>query len=508
MKRRQFLGRTLSTLAAPALVNGFALKGFAANTLLHRVLTAAPPMNDHVLVMVRLAGGNDGLNTVIPLDQYANYLNARTNIAIPQNRILPLSGLATTGLHPSMTGMQSMFSEGQLGIVQSVGYPNPNFSHFRATDIWLTGSASEEILLSGWAGRYLSYEYPDYPNGYPNSFMPDPPAIQIGSVSSPAFQGSSVNMGMSISDPTNFYNLINGVEDPLPPGRAGNELAYIRTVVKQTQQYSTVIKDAALRVNQQGTYPDTSLAAQLKIVARLIKGGLKTRVYMVEHKGFDTHSLQADPTDTTTGEHAVLLGQLSDAVKAFQDDLAFLQIENRVLGFTFSEFGRRIKSNASGGTDHGSAAPMFIFGTKANASVLGTSPDIPVNASVNDNIPMQHDFRSVYASLLQQWLCVRNTDLQEVMLQQFSTLPIVEALTCNTTTYVFTGNGYWSDPANWMNQQVPPTVLSGNAEIVIQPAPGGRCILNQGRSQQVINGARIEVKAAKDLVIEGNLVTQ
>jgi uncharacterized protein (DUF1501 family) len=507
MKRRDFIGKALTTAVIPTLVSGFSLKGFAADTLLHRVLASAPPMNDHVLVMVRLTGGNDGLNTVIPIDVYANYFNARTNIAIPENRILALNGMSTMGLHPSMTGMQTMYNEGKLGIVQSVSYPNPNFSHFRATDIWMSGSNSNEVLTSGLAGRYLNYEFPDFPNGYPNSGMPDPLAIQIGSVTSMALQGPTVNMGMSISDPTNFYNFLNGVEDPLPANNAGKELAYIRSVVKQTQQYATVIKDAALRVTQQVAYPsNNSLAAQLKIVARLVKGGLKTRVYMVEHKGFDTHSLQTDATDTTIGAHANLLGALSEALKAFQDDLNFLQIEDRVAGMTFSEFGRRIKSNSSGGTDHGAAAPLFIFGKKANTTVLGTTPNLPVTATVNDNIAMQYDFRSVYASLLDQWLCVRPTDLQEIMLQNFQILPIIESLSCNTTTYVFNGNGYWSDTANWLGGIKPPTNVFGNAEIIIQPQVGGKCILDKAIYQTVSNGARLIVKSAKSFVVEGDFI--
>jgi len=506
MKRRNFIGRALGATAATTLLNGFSLKGFAASTMLHRVLASAPPMNDHVMVIVRLTGGNDGLNTVVPIDVYANYYNARTNIAIPENRILPLTGVSTMGLHPSLTGMQTMYNEGKLGIIQAVGYPNPNFSHFRATDIWMSGSDSDEIVTSGWGGRYLEYEYDAFPNGYPNSSMPDPLAIQIGSSASFALPGATVNMGMSISDPTNFYNFLNGVEDPLPPDNAGKELSYIRSVVKQTQLYSTVIKDAALNVTQQGPYPaNNAVAAQLKIVARLIKGGLKTRIYMVEHKGFDTHSLQTDPADTTIGNHASLLAGLSQAVKAFQDDLQFLQIEDRVVGMTFSEFGRRIKSNSSGGTDHGAAAPLFVFGKKVNAAVLGTTAAIPASVTTNDNIAMQYDFRSVYASLLEQWLCVRPTDMDEIMLQNFQSLPIIESGNCNTTTYVFIGNGYWSDAANWKNNAIPPTDITGDTEIIIDPVEGGKCILNQSRSQRVGPGARIIVKPAKEFVTEGDL---
>jgi uncharacterized protein (DUF1501 family) len=153
-------------------------------------------------------------------------------------------------------------------------------------------------------------------------------------------------MGMSISDPVNFYNLINGVQDPAPSSPAGFELTYIRTVARQSQQYADIIKTAALRVTSQSTYPtNNSLADQLKIVARLVKGGLKTRVYMVSIGGFDTHSTQVNQTDTTTGTHANLMKLVSDAIKAFMDDLKFLGVQKRVYGMTFSEFGRRIKSN-------------------------------------------------------------------------------------------------------------------------------------------------------------------
>ena len=236
---------------------------------------------------------------------------------------------------------------------------------------------------------------------------------------------------MSISNPTSFYNLLNGVEDPAPNTPAGKELKYLRLVSKQTQQYAAVVKDAAAKVPVQGTYPaNNSLADQLKIVARLVKGGLKTRLYMVSYGGFDTHSLQVNPADTTIGSHANLLKNISDAIKAFQDDLKGLGVDERVVGMTFSEFGRRIKSNSSGGTDHGAAAPMILFGKNVTNAVWGNSPEIPTNASVNDNIPMQYDFRSIYASLLENWLCVKNSDLQIIMLKNFQNIPLVNSATC------------------------------------------------------------------------------
>jgi len=447
MKRRDFLRTTVPATILPAVINGFSLKAFAAESPLAQLLYGATP-TDHVLVIVQLSGGNDGLNTVIPLDEYTNYFNARSNIAIPEASVLKLTD--KTGLNPAMTGMKALYDDGKLGVVQAVGYPTPNFSHFRATDIWMSASASDEVLISGWAGRYLNYEFPNFPVGYPNSDMPDPLGIQIGSTTSLTFQGPSVSTGMSISNPTSFYNLLNGIEDPAPNTPAGKELKYVRLVAKQTSQYTTVVKAAADKVTQQAAYPTPNpLADQLKIVARLIKGGLKTRVYMVQYGSFDTHSLQTTTTDTTTGTHANLLKNVSDAIKAFQDDLKFLGIEERVVGMTFSEFGRRIKSNSSVGTDHGAAAPLFLFGKNVIPAVLGTNPVLPVNATVNDNIPMQYDFRSVYASLLENWLCVKNADLQQIMLKNFQNLNIVNNAGCKLINPNTSGNSYleiWGTP--------------------------------------------------------------
>jgi uncharacterized protein (DUF1501 family) len=430
MKRRDFIKNTVPAVTIPGLIGGYSIKAFAENSALGSLMGLAEDTN-HVMVLIQLSGGNDGLNTVIPLDIYSNYYNARTNIALPENKILKLNGNNKTGLNTAMTGLQSMYNEGMVSIIQAVGYPTPNFSHFRATDIWMSASDSNQYVNTGWAGRYLNQQYPNFPTGYPNSTMTDPLGIQIGSVTSLTFQGPSVNLGMSISNTSSFYNIINGVQDPAPNNNAGKELKYIRNIARQTQQYATVIKDAAAKVTQQSTYPtNNSLADQLKIVARLIKGGLKTRVYMVNTGGFDTHSVQVNTTDTTTGTHANLLGNVSNAIKAFQDDLKFLGVDDRVVGLTFSEFGRRIKSNASMGTDHGAASPMFVFGKKVNGGVVGNSPNIPVNASVNDNIPFQYDFRSVYASIFEDWFCLDNNTIQSLMLKNFQRLPIIDGADC------------------------------------------------------------------------------
>lgn len=436
MKRRDFLAHTIPAAALlPELINGLPVRAMNRLSPLVQALMAGTTQTDHVLVLIQLSGGNDGLNMVIPLDRYTDYANARSNIAIPENRVLTLSGITGAGLHPAMTGLQSMFAEGRAKLINSVGYPQPNFSHFRATDIWMSASNSTQEVYSGWAGRYLNYEYPNFPDGYPNTDMPDPLAIQIGSTTSLTFQGPSMNMGMSITNPNSFYNLIHGTTDPVPDTPAGKELRFIRDVNRQTQKYATVIKNAAAAVTQQVTYPtNNSLGDQLKIVAKLIKGGLKTRVYMVSFGGFDTHSVQVNNTDKTTGNHANLLQKVSDAIRAFQNDLIFLGVDDRVMGMTFSEFGRRIKSNSSVGTDHGAAAPMFIFGSKVDPGMLGTTPVLPAVATVNDNIPMQYDFRSVYATLMQNWFCLDKPTVDSLfppgINNALQELPLVKSGSC------------------------------------------------------------------------------
>jgi len=412
VKRRSFIRNTA------AVLGGFALQPYTSPF----VRALANDNTDNVLVLIQLGGGNDGLNTVIPLEYYSEYYKARPNIAIPQNSIIRLND--KTGLHPAMNSMRAMYDEGLVAIVQGVGYPKPNYSHFRSTDIWMSASDSEESVPSGVFGRFLNAQYPGFPFGFPNSDMPDPLAIQIGYTTPLMLQGPAAGMGVCITNPDYFYNLLNGVEEPVPDTEWGNELEYVRLVKRQTEQYGTVIKQAAARVSMQGNYPSNELGGQLKIVARLIKGGLKTRVYVVGLNGFDTHANQP-------GVHAYLLQSMSDSIKAFMDDLKGLGIEERVVGMTFSEFGRRIKTNASMGTDHGAASPLFVFGKNVRGGLVGSNPVLPVNVNVTDNIPLQHDFRSVYSSILSDWFCVNSTDLETIMGgKTFESLPLIASSSC------------------------------------------------------------------------------
>ncbi len=416
------------------LINGLPVSTYGESPLL-QLLARGAATSGRVLVLIQLNGGNDGLNTVIPLDQYSALSAARSNILIPQASVLKLTGTNLTGLNPAMTGIRDMYDNGLVNIVQGVSYPDPNFSHFRATDIWNTASDANQYLNTGWLGRYLDNSYSGFPSGYPNTTMPDPLAIQIGTGVSPVVNGPNVSMGMAISDINSFYNIVNGTVNPAPNTPAGHELTFIRYISQQTQQYTSVIQAAAGNAANLSTkYPATgnSLSDQLKIVARLIAGGLQTPVYVVSMGSFDTHALQVDPTDHTVGTQATLLGQLSTAVNAFYDDLKLLNVDNRVAAMTFSEFGRRILSNASGGTDHGTSEPVMVFGPGVNPGFIGTNPVIPASVTVNDNLAIQHDYRDVYSAVLSDWFGVTPQVLSNVLLQQFTILPIFRKTTTPT----------------------------------------------------------------------------
>ncbi len=414
----------------PFGVNGFRLAAYGRSPLLAPVLAGgAPP--DRALVLIQLNGGNDGINTLIPLDQYGTYDNLRTNIAIPEDRVLRLTD--RTGLHPAAMGLRTLYQDGKLCIVQGVSYPNPNLSHFRATDIWLTASDYNEYLSSGWMGRYLDMEFQEYPSGYPNEEMPDPLAIQIASVASIGFQGPSQSMAVTLQDPNTFYRLVSGStsggQDEVPQTPAGRELSYIRQIGDQSIRYAARVKAAADRAqNRSSLYPPSSarntLADQLKVVARLIAGGLKTRIYLVSMGGFDNHSSQVASGDTTTGTHATLLGNLAAAALAFQDDLELLGAGHRVIGMTFSEFGRRVASNGSLGTDHGTAAPMFLFGSMVRPGIVGTNPSLTDLTS--GNLKTQYDYRNVYAAVLNQWFGVPVADMNAVLLRSFEPLELIQ----------------------------------------------------------------------------------
>lgn len=443
MKRRSFL-KTSSLLAAPLIINGIPVSGAPkTGSSMLDALAQATYGCGKILVIVQMNGGNDGLNMVFPLDKYDQLQTARTNLLMPQNAIANLNNNATTGLHPAMPEMKNLYNEGKLMIVQGVSYANPSFSHFRATDIWFSASGSNTTLNSGWLGRELDTQYAGFPSGFPNSDMPDPLAIQIGSTLPFSLQGPSINMGYNVPNPTALLNVINGITDAAPNNDYGRELSFLRLMKDQSNAYRVVIQNAYnVAQSQAATYPtNNSLADQLKIVAKLINGGLKTPVYIVNHpNSHDTHEGQVDVNDKSTGLHANILGVLSKAIGAFQTDLGLMGKDDKVTGMTHSEFGRRVKSNASVGTDHGTAAPVMFFGAALNTNpaavagtanpvpgMIGTSPILPTTIDNNTLLPMQYDFRQLYASVMQDWLCLSATDTDNVLGSSYARLPIFKS---------------------------------------------------------------------------------
>ncbi len=408
INRRLFFEKS-ALIAAPLIIKGqpiFANEGLMTPFL--RKLADTAVNNGNILVIVQMNGGNDGLNMVISKDNYAQIAAARPNIKIPEAAILPLNGNDKTGLHPAMSGLQALYNAGDLRIVQGVSYPTPNFSHFRAQDIMFTASQSNTTLNTGWLGRSLDIGFPGFPEGYPNSQFLDPPAIQIGGTLPVLLQGGAINMGYSVPSNVALQNVVNDRPATNFTSDYSLELDFLRIMKDQSNAFAGRIKASYnAQPTLATTYPATgnTLADQLKTVARLIGGGLQTPIYIVNHPdSFDTHVNQVSTSDTTTGTHANLLSKLSIAISSFEEDLALMGKKDKVVGMTFSEFGRRVINNTSSGSDHGSAMPVLVFGSKVAGGVLGNSPTFTGPIVSNTQVPMQFDFRQVYSTILEEWL--------------------------------------------------------------------------------------------------------
>lgn len=473
MKRRNFI-KTTTLATIPFALSGIPVMASSnlESSNLELMATAAANCGK-ILVIIQMNGGNDGLNTVFPLDQWNKLSNARANILMPQSSVLPLNGNLTTGLHPAMPELKSLHDSGKLMIVQGVSYPNPSYSHFRATDIWFTGSNSNEDLDDGWLGRALNIKFPNFPEGngisYPNNNMPDPLAIQIGSTLPFSLQGPNINMGYSVQNPATLINIINATTDPIPNSDYGSELRFLRLMKDQSNVYRSAIQSAYYVAQpQSATYPTSnSLGDQLKIVAKLINGGLKTPIYIVNHpKSSDLHDNQVLVTDKTQGAHTTNLSILSKAIGAFQKDLELMGKQNLVTGMTFSEFGRRIKSNASLGTDHGTAAPVLVFGAALNTSpttvagtaypvagMIGTSPVLPTTSTTYNDVPMQFDYRQIYSTIMQDWLCMTSAESNQVLNGTFAKLPIFNQTLLSSTDFDAADNQFVSIYPNPVTNQ-------------------------------------------------------
>lgn len=408
--RRAFLGRGVmlasASIAAPGFVQSAAW-GLPSPTALLTSLAGVP--EDRVLVVVQLSGGNDGLNTVVPYGM-DEYYRARRGIGISKDRVLELDTRQGLGLHPALAPMKEMYDAGMCSVFQGIGYPNPNRSHFKSMDIWHTAETSG--TGDGWIGRYLDSECVGFGKGESGkiedgSTDDGPPAISIGRDAPLAMQGRKVN-------PVSFENAdvfrwlgedhdraLKGGYDHLnrreAQGPTDSNEAFLTKTALDAQVSSDMIRKA-VATQPLVRYPGNSLARQLAMIAQMIRAGLKTRIYYATLGGFDTHAGQGG----ANGRHAQLLGQMAQSMRAFYQDLKEQGNDGRVMTLTFSEFGRRVPQNASGGTDHGTAAPMFLFGPMVRPGVHGTHPSM----SNLDGGDLKHtlDFRHVYAGVLDSWM--------------------------------------------------------------------------------------------------------
>lgn len=378
----------------------FAMDAVAADSMLQTATGRDHP----ILVLLQLAGGNDGLNTVIPFADDA-YYRARPRLAIKATEVLPLSD--GVGLHPSLVGLRNLYGDGLAAVISGVGYPNPNRSHFRSTDIWQTASGANQTLSDGWVGRYfdaccsgedattgiaigreeplafrakkpraIAFDQPRNLQTEPGMMDDNPEAMATESEDS---EKSGASVGM-----------LSGANPAL-----GNTSDFLRRVALDAHLGSEKIREVTGQFSPLVPFPATRLGTSLGLVSRLIAGSMPTRVYYVSQGGFDTHSNQA-------GSHERLLTELDGALTAFVAEMKVQGNLDRVLVMTFSEFGRRVAENASGGTDHGAAAPLFVLGGGVRPGLFGSPPRL--DALDRGDLVHTTDFRSVYATVLEGWL--------------------------------------------------------------------------------------------------------
>ena len=370
----------------------------------------------NILVVLQLAGGNDGLNSLVPFGN-DDYRRARPTLALKENQVLKLGAKEKVGLHSALGGLAKSFEAGDLAIVQGVGYPNPNRSHFRSTEIWATATDAEKSSSTGWIGRYFDNACSgcDAAVGVtlgsqnPQAFAAKIPKgvlyeaaggrrRRLGADGEPEADGS---MAIATEGDSDEGPAGGSIGDIAGAGGTINALDFLERTEMDVQVTQKEIAAASGRGKNGVPYPGSWLGNQFALISRLIAGGLKTRIYYVSQGGYDTHTGQA-------GAHDRLLREMGESVSAFLADLKAQGNLGRVTLMTFSEFGRRVKENASGGTDHGAAAPLFLAGGGVQAGLLGEMPSLAARDLDDGDVKFNVDFRSVYATVLEKHLGVKS----------------------------------------------------------------------------------------------------
>lgn len=396
--RRSFIQTLGLATGAGMTMGGFSVNALASNLMLPALSTVG--IDDRILVLIRLKGGNDGLNTIVPLFDYSKYAQERPTLKWELSQLTSLDADGKFAIPDVMDQLRPLWDNGAMKVINGVGYENHSLSHFSSTDNWNSGNSNYEESedKSGWLGRYILDNNPNYLDDLPDI----PGAIKISSGSAVTFHNpDDVDLAVSFNTPDRLLQMAeNGTifnTDDLPDDcYYGDQVGYIRDLMNITFNYAPQISAAYTAGINEVNYTNNELSRQLSIVAKLIKGNLGTRLYMVTLDGFDTHENQKN-------KHSDLLTNLSFAINEFYSDLG--SKANDVLSMTFSEFGRRINENL-GGTDHGTAAPVMLFGPALNGNgILGDDPDMD-DVDGTGNLRHGTDFRSVYATILENWLCV------------------------------------------------------------------------------------------------------
>lgn len=387
---------------------------FLAQSTLAKV--PAAERDRSILVLIQLAGGNDGLNTIVPY-QNDHYYNLRPTLGLPREELITVND--KVAFPRAFEPLYRLFQEGELSIVQNVGYPNPNRSHFRSMEIWETAAQADENLPTGWLGRYLDNQCAgvdgDGADPAAAHFSPETP-LTFHAEQPHAVHGVNLRRGGGRGPDASLALLEDLLAKPLRSTNANasflqhtmlNALAADRKIEALMQRYRPGV-----------TYPQSALGQNLRGIAALIAGGLDTRVYFATLGGFDTHSNQA-------GQHARLLGTLAEALAAFQTDLAAHGLDDQVLTMTFSEFGRRANENGSRGTDHGAAAPLFVMGRQCQGTIIGEEPLLDLDGRVPE-VRHQIDFRQVYQTILDQWMGC-GPAASAILGRSFASLPLIRS---------------------------------------------------------------------------------
>ncbi|NHN29218.1 DUF1501 domain-containing protein [Paenibacillus agricola] len=411
LTRRDFLVKGTALLASLGFGGPmiFAQDGIAvASTPIDATNVDAP-----VLVVIQLSGGNDGINTLIPYGM-GGYFDARPTLKITQNEVLAINN--EVGFHPSLIQTNELYKKGKVAVVQGVGYPSPDHSHFRSMEIWHTAEP-EKLARSGWLGRYVESSLSQSANPLK--------ALKIGNNANKAFWSDTISIpviqsveSFNIFDPktpkADQNRLAQAFLDMYDPFRQGTQVKVTCEQGKDAYQSVEALHNLSNTYQNKIEYPKTNIAKDFQLVSKMLTGNSGTRVFYLEIGGFDDHANERE-------QQARVLKQLDEGLGAFYKDLEIQGLQDRVVTMAFSEFGRRVKENASGGTDHGTAAPVFMIGGKVKGGLYGVQPSL-TNLDKGGDLKYEVDFRSVYHTIIDSWL---KGDAKTVMGKTYENLKFI-----------------------------------------------------------------------------------